>query len=133
MSSAAPCPPADELSALAQGEGGRDAGLREHLARCPSCAARFQALVDGRESPATPRPATLPTSAVLPPPPGTTEPHEPSGNEPVRLDFLAPPEGPGEIGRLGPYRVLGVLGQGGMGVVLRGEDARVGRAVALKV
>jgi WD40 repeat protein/tRNA A-37 threonylcarbamoyl transferase component Bud32 len=47
--------------------------------------------------------------------------------------FLAPPEGPGEIGRLGGYRVLGVLGQGGMGTVLRAEDPGLCRPVALKV
>lgn len=47
--------------------------------------------------------------------------------------FLTPPEGPDELGRLGPYRVLALLGQGGMGVVLRAHEPALDRPVALKV
>ena len=47
--------------------------------------------------------------------------------------FLDPPETDGQLGRLGPYTVLEIIGRGGMGVVLKAHDAALNRFVAIKV
>ena len=47
--------------------------------------------------------------------------------------FLRAPQGPDELGRLGGYRVLRLLGSGGMGFVFEAEEVSLHRRVALKV
>jgi serine/threonine protein kinase/Leucine-rich repeat (LRR) protein len=58
---------------------------------------------------------------------------EPMSANRESFGFLNPPQNPEELGRLGPYRVLKVLGHGGMGMVFLAEDPRLKRTVALKV
>jgi serine/threonine protein kinase/WD40 repeat protein len=57
----------------------------------------------------------------------------PDRPRPPDFAFLAPPQAEGEIGRLSHYRILAVLGWGGMGIVFRAHDPRLKREVALKV
>ena len=49
------------------------------------------------------------------------------------VEFLSPSEDPKFVGRLGSYEVVGVVGQGSTGIVLKAFEPRLNRFVAIKI
>ncbi len=77
---------------------------------------------------AEPDPNELSLSVAMPD--GETR---PGAREKGAYPFLRAPQGPGELGRFDGYRVIRLLGSGGMGFVFEAEELSLRRPVALKV
>jgi eukaryotic-like serine/threonine-protein kinase len=143
--SSCPGPAVWQKYVLGQVDEAEQDALEVHLAHCPTCLEQLRKVpgedtlvsdlrtrLTAGESPDAAVDKVICRAVKL----SDSGPRSPTGTRSDSVesfDFLAPAQGINEIGRLAQFRVLRLLGHGGMGVVFLAENTALQRRVALKV
>ena len=101
-----------------------DQQIRQHIGQCDQCRQSLQRLAADDAMWDGLRDLDAPTTG-----------HEADAGTQIHpvVDLLAPTDDPDSMGRLGSYEILGIIGQGSTGVVLKAHEPRLNRFVAIKV
>ena len=147
------CPPAGDLERLIHGRctDARTSALCDHVGNCPACQKRLDAIsgsASGLAEHLREASAEIPVAdssywkalanaeeelrrTTVFRANGMTD--TPVPRDEPNLDFLQPPDKPGQLGKLAQFDVIRIVGRGGMGVVLHAYDPSLDRDVAIKV
>ncbi|KAA5539472.1 serine/threonine protein kinase [Roseiconus nitratireducens] len=130
------CPPRESLQQYVLGQYCDEEGdrLEQHLAECATCEQSLASLEDASDSLIRHLPlAAVSVSDSEPDPPWLQQLMPgPNALRPQSPASIASADTPGNQA-LGSYRLTGILGQGGMGVIYSAFHEQLGREVAIKV